>query len=900
MTYQAGSAQVSITPDFRDFHSQIAEELDTLDAQFAEAGDKSGKSFADSFQAQLKGSFADLPNATVKADADTTALDTELEEATRGRKATVTADADTKPADAQLRALTSKPWTVRVQAVADKVSGKTGTLADLANPVGLGALGGVALGPQAVGAALGIAGIGAGFAAAAADAGAFGVIAKGMFSDVTDAQKKLTTATDAYNKATTDKARAKALADEKAALAGLTPAEKDLATQLSGLKTAWSDLSKAEQPVVGGALTPWLQTATSGMKLLKPLIDDGAGAVQLLGSEAKTALADPFWGQFFNTLGVTGQIALTDFGNAAGHVGDGLAHLFVTFAPDIARVLPLVDKAATSFDHWASSVTSGGLENFFTKVFSPANLAELSKDGKSLESLVTNIAKASSDMGPLAFDGVSNVLTVLGSLPPGVIEAATGLFLAIKTAGTISKGISAVTGVIGTVKGLLGGAATTAETAAEGTTAGTAGGTAAATAFTGAFSTELNLALPTAFVSVGTSIATAADGAGTVWGTAAATTFGTAFATEDTLGLTAAFTELGTAGAVEANAAGAALGAAVAAGFGEGVAGAAVSLASALGLESGAIALAAAALAGGALGAAVGLGFMTGLGATGASDAVGKLSSSVQSGAAAANTWLQPAGQQAGQGFISGLNSQAAAAQAAAAALKNDVSSGTNGSQAWLPPAGQQTVKGFNDGFSSLHSEVNSTAAQLKTWITDTLPSNSLGAMLGPAGVSVVQGFANGIISATGLIKDAISYVTSLIPSTVSSLLGINSPAKVMIPLGSAVPEGVGVGMLGGAHFITSAGGQLADVTAQSLAGIAAGQSSAALSALGVPSIGASPRLPGVGSPLSGAPLQLELSWAGTSDQVTNALVSGLRVHIQGLNGGDVQGALGQGQVRTS
>ncbi|HEY1854639.1 MAG TPA: hypothetical protein VGG40_08630, partial [Solirubrobacterales bacterium] len=503
--------------------------------------------------------------------------------------------------------------------------------------------------------------------------------------------------------ATTDAGRASALKAEQTALAGLTPSEKELATQLTAVSAGWKSFELAEQPVVEGALTPWLQTVTSNMGLLKPLVDDGANAIQALGSQAQTALQNPFWDKFSATFGQTGEDALTDFGEAAGSIGDGLAHLFVTFAPDIDKLLSDIPTLAGDFDTWAKGVKAGGLEDFFSKVFSPSNVKTLESDGKDLENLLENAAKASQDMSPLAFDGVSNVLDILGSLSPGEIEALTGLFLAIKTIGTISKGVSAVTGVVNQVKGLLGGASTTAEETAEGTAAGTAAGTSAATAFTTAFSEGVTAGLAEAFGTIEGEGTAEATTAGTSWGGEAAGAFSTALTGTDSLGLAAAFVTIGgegTAGAAAAgtawggeaaagftgglgggealglagvfggieaeglplaNAAGISLGGSLAAGFGEGIAGAAAGVLGELGIGTGLVAVLAAGAAGLALGTAVGAGFNLGLGATSVADATGKLASGVQAASAQASTWLQPAGQQTGQGFLNGFNSEQAA-----------------------------------------------------------------------------------------------------------------------------------------------------------------------------------------------------------------------------------------------
>jgi hypothetical protein len=336
----------------------------------------------------------------------------------------------------------------------------------------------------------------------------------------------------------------------------------------------------------------------------------------------------------------------------------------------------------------------------------------------------------------------------------------------------------------------------------------------------------------------------------------------------------------------------------VAGGFGAGIAAAGVSLAGALGLESGAIALAAATLVGGALGAAVGLGFKTALGATDPASSVTGLSGKVQAAAAGASTWLQPAGQQAGQGFVNGLNSQAAAAQAAAAALRNSVTSGTNGSQAWIQPAGQQTGTGFDTGLNSLHGKINATAASIKGWVTSALPAPA--SWLVNIGVSAMQGLANGIVSMSGTVISAAQSIANSVTNIIKSALNISSPSKVTHQLGIYTGQGFALGMLSQVPYVGDSAGQLAMTSAQSLAGVASAQSLSALGSLGVPTIGAAPRLPGVSSPLSGGPLQLNVSYTGTGNQLTDSLVGALQFHIQGVNGGDVQGALGQGSVRTN
>jgi hypothetical protein len=865
VSFSAGSAYVNIKPSFESFQSDVK-------AEMVKQGDAAGAAFGDAFDARVKAAFAELPNPKVTADADTTAATAKIDEAARPRTAKVKVEAD--------------------QSSLSKFSADVKKAVNLQSPVsplvGAIGLGSIALGPQALGLTAGVAGVGVALGAAAVTAGAFGAIAVPMFKNVSTAQAALTTATTAYNKATTDAGRATALKAEQAALAGLTPAEKQLATELTGLESAWKSLSKAEQPIVGQAISPWLATATSGMQLLTPLIDDGAGAVQFLGTEAQKALQAPFWGTFFNTLGSTGQIALVNFGQAAGSVFDGLAHLFVTFAPDIDQLPPLIDKAAVSFDKWAKTVNDKGLNDFFAKTFSPANLAALKTDLGDVDTFLVNAAKAGGELSPAAFSGLSNVLGIMGKLTPNEIIALTGLFLATKALG----GIGSVAGLAKTVIGLFsGGAAQAAEQAAQGTAAGTAAGTSAATAFTKAFSAEVSLALPGIFATIGSEGSGEATAAGTAMGGAAAGGFAEGAGTIAE-GLTGVLGGLAEAGVPLANGAGAAIGASFAGGFAESLGGIATAVTGAL-PEAGGLALFGAALAGGAIGLAFGTGVVGGFGLSGAKNVASGLASDLKNSVSTASTWLQPAGEQAADGFATGFLSQV---EAAAAQAKAWSQAGTAGSSAWLAPSGTQAGQGFGTGFASAHAFVNSQAAQARAWVSSALPSPA--SWLVNEGISVMQGFANGIIGGSGWVISAAESIAGSVVSIIRGALQINSPAKVMFPVGSAVPEGMAVGMLGGVGFIHAAGSALADATVQSLSGVASAQSLGALSALGVPSVSAAPRLPGVSSPLGTGPIQLQLSYAGSGNQLTDALVGSLRAHIQGANGGDVQGVLGQGPVR--
>ncbi|KAA0742015.1 phage tail tape measure protein [Bacillus sp. AY3-1] len=76
---------------------------------------------------------------------------------------------------------------------------------------------------------------------------------------------------------------------------------------------------------------------------------------------------------------------------------------------------------------------------------------------------------------------------------------------------------------------------------------------------------------------------------------------------------------------------------------------------------------------------------------------------------------------------------------------------------------------------------------------------------LSSIGSSIIEGLEKGLDYASGGLYSKAKEIAGEIKSTISGALDINSPSKVMIPVGSAVPEGMGVGMDRGKRFLIDA-----------------------------------------------------------------------------------------------
>ena len=118
----------------------------------------------------------------------------------------------------------------------------------------------------------------------------------------------------------------------------------------------------------------------------------------------------------------------------------------------------------------------------------------------------------------------------------------------------------------------------------------------------------------------------------------------------------------------------------------------------------------------------------------------------------------------------------------------------------------------FTNAYNTVKQKVIDMFNAVKTWF-GKIPSNikSLwgqaesylrGINLGSIGRSIVEGLWNGIKGKWGQMTAWVASKAKGIKDTIAGVLKINSPSKIMIPIGSAVPEGVAVGVDEGWSYI--------------------------------------------------------------------------------------------------
>lgn len=857
--YQAGSAYVQVLPDFRGFHKKISDALKGEDATFEQFGDRAGKLFVNGFSERLRAGFEKLPKPVIKPDADTAKVNRKLDDAARDRKSTILVD---------------------VKQVGKNAGGLLGGLAR--SPVAWGALGAAALGPQALGLGAAGAGLGVAAGASAVGLGAFALLAKSEVSKVQASAKALATAEAAFGKATTSKQRTAALQAEAAAVKGLSPAERQLGMELTGLTSAWSGLGKAEAPVIATALAPWVSAATRGIGLLRPLVSDTGSAIGFLGQEADQAFKSPFWTVFSNSLGSAAEAGVYGFGDALGHVGDGLAHLFVDFEPDIEKLPGLIDGWSKSFDRWAQSYNKSGFEKFINGALSKSNMATLKGDLGSVATILGNVGKATASFSPSAFTGLSNVLSILAKLSPGQIEAIAAIYAYSKlTAGT-SLGPGSLLGGLGGKKG----AATTAEK----TAAADAGKTAAKDSrIKGLGSSALGAVTAVPLVE-GTLTGIPSGSGGKNWldnpfGTTSASgwnNFGQAgrnaknwtvndtgnwattgwseaythfqrdFAGKITSWFTSSLPHAFTSGVP------AYIWSPSYENFQRDFAGPITAWFS--------NSLPHFFTAGIPMGWSQSYQFFQ-------RDFAGKITAwftnSLPHAFDVTRHTLAVAGDNMGHWLGQGWDASGGWLVTQFGHAGSWAVRALSGAGGWLAGRGESAASGLASGWNRGRGSVTGAVGRAYGWVTGAF--RGAGGWLTGAGEAIMGGFLGGLESAWHPVQSFVGGIAGWIAKNKGPL---SYDAQLLTPHGEAVMGSFYSGLLRGYGPVQSL-----------ISGIA-------------PSIAGPASLPGVGRPASGGALGLQLSWAGSNNEIINALVTGLRADIQGNAGGDVQKRLGRGPVR--
>jgi len=114
-------------------------------------------------------------------------------------------------------------------------------------------------------------------------------------------------------------------------------------------------------------------------------------------------------------------------------------------------------------------------------------------------------------------------------------------------------------------------------------------------------------------------------------------------------------------------------------------------------------------------------------------------------------------------------------------------------------------------GISNGANSITTAAIAIMNLASTTFTTMAKSTGFTSAGISICEGVAAGIRSGKYHIVAAINEAASAAKSAFDSAMQINSPAKVMIPSGKSIPEGIAVGIDKGRNFVDKALDKLSD-----------------------------------------------------------------------------------------
>lgn len=234
---------------------------------------------------------------------------------------------------------------------------------------------------------------------------------------------------------TAEMTKAKTAADKyHEALAKLTPAGHDLFNALAGphgLKSAFSDWSRALQPDVLPLFTRGVNSLKNTLPGLTPLARSGASGIGVLYDKASQQLKNPFWSGFKKDIKTAAEPAVIGLGVAFGNVLKGMTGIIDAFLPHMGGIAGTMDRITGRFAKWGSGLKgSPDFERF---------LAYVKQEGPIIAQLIGQILRAATEVAkgiqPIAQGVLGPVISAVAWLAvhaPEVIKLMYGIYLASK------------------------------------------------------------------------------------------------------------------------------------------------------------------------------------------------------------------------------------------------------------------------------------------------------------------------------------------------------------------------------------------------------------------------------------------------------------------------------------
>lgn len=285
---------------------------------------------------------------------------------------------------------------------------------------------------------------------------------------IESAQLSLQNAYDSAAKAATGSGTAASTAAAKAqkALAGLSPAQTDLLNGWDAFKKDFADFASTYEPAALAPIIGALPLALEGFGKIAPAIVPASKAITGLETDAKKALGDPFWTQFFGYIDSQAGPSISSFGHDIGNVAKGFAGLIQAFGPVEKQFEGGLENLTKKFATFGASANSSSGFNSFMVYIETEGPQVIHLIGQ-LAGIIGQLAKDAAPVGAIELQIVNGLLQFVDAevkAHPKLVEmgvAIASISKAIqllklgslistvdKIAGIGGKGISGVAGTL--------------------------------------------------------------------------------------------------------------------------------------------------------------------------------------------------------------------------------------------------------------------------------------------------------------------------------------------------------------------------------------------------------------------------------------------------------------------
>lgn len=304
------------------------------------------------------------------------------------------------------------------------------------------ALGGPAILPVLATAGAGIASMGVALASAGAAAGVFGKVAGSAMAEVTEEATKVTALQDkmellakkasmaknAEDAAKFTKQAAAAQEEMNAQLAMLDPATRGAVQSQLKLKGTWQAFVDSNKPAVFGLMQRGYGLLGSSIGKLQPLFDIGQRAAgRLLNVLTRTVN-----GGFIERMTARAGPALDSLTSIIINVGSALGRMFGRTAGDGQNMLRWIENMTAKWATWAAATDGTGFDKFldYANQHGPTVVSMLGN----LAAAAVHIAQAVAPLAPISMAVASALAAIIAAIPPPVLTALVGGWLAFNVA----------------------------------------------------------------------------------------------------------------------------------------------------------------------------------------------------------------------------------------------------------------------------------------------------------------------------------------------------------------------------------------------------------------------------------------------------------------------------------